>query len=286
MSVVVKFLGTAQDGGIPQIGCKCEMCTDIREGKRKEVLQAAIGIENTKTGNRYMIEATPSFSKQYQSFIAKENRKLDGIFLTHAHMGHYTGLMFLGKEALNSQEVKVYVSKKMAEFLRNNAPWSQLVKLKNIELVEFESGKELILDNDVVIIPVEVPHRNEFADTHGFIVKGEKSFFFVPDIDSWEGFEDQLNDIFKQCDYLAVDATFYTKEEIGLIRGRNFKEIPHPTVEETMKFIKENNWNLKNKKVILTHFNHTNLLFINKELKEKVEKSGIIISEDGMEITL
>ncbi|WP_462428142.1 MBL fold metallo-hydrolase, partial [Fusobacterium varium] len=251
MSVIVKFLGTAQDGGIPQIGCKCEMCTDIRIGKRKEVLQAAIGIENTETGNRYMIEATPAFSKQYQSFIADKNGNLDGIFLTHAHMGHYTGLMYLGKEALNSKETKVYVSKKMAEFLKNNAPWSQLVKLKNIELIEFESGKELSLDNDIKIIPVEVPHRNEFADTHGFIIKGNKSFFFVPDI-------------FKQCDYLAVDATFYTKEEIGNIRGRNFKEIPHPTVEETINFIEKNKWNLKDKKIILTHFNHTNLLFTNK----------------------
>ena len=286
MSVIVKFLGTAQDGGIPQMECNCEICTDIRAGKRKEILQAAIGIENAKTGNRYMIEATPAFSKQYQSFIADKNGKLDGIFLTHAHMGHYTGLMYLGREALNSKGIKVYVSSKMAEFLRTNAPWSQLVKLKNIDLIEFESGKELVLDNDIRVIPVEVPHRNEFADTHGFIVKGKKSFFFVPDIDSWEGFENQLNDIFKQCDYLAVDATFYTKEEIGSIRGRNFKEIPHPTVEETIDFIKSNNWNLKDKKVILTHFNHTNLFFTNKKLKEQVEKAGIIISEDGMEITL
>jgi len=286
MSVIVKFLGTAQDGGVPQIGCKCEMCTDIRKEKRKEILQAAIGIENTETGNRYMIEATPAFPKQYQSFIADKNGKLNGIFLTHAHMGHYTGLMYLGKEALNSKEIKVYVSRKMAEFLKNNAPWSQLVKLKNIELIEFESGKELVLDNDIKIIPVEVPHRNEFADTHGFIVKGKKSFFFVPDIDSWEGFENQLNDIFKQCDYLAVDATFYTKEEIGNIRGRNFKEIPHPTVEETVSFIEKNKWNLKDKKVILTHFNHTNLLFTDKVLKDEVEKIGIIVSEDEMEITL
>lgn len=53
MSVIVKFLGTAQDGGIPQVGCKCEMCTDIRTGKRKEILQAAVGIENTETGTYY-----------------------------------------------------------------------------------------------------------------------------------------------------------------------------------------------------------------------------------------
>ena len=74
MSVIVKFLGTAQDGGIPQMECNCEICTDIRAGKRKEILQAAIGIENAKTGNRYMIEATPAFSKQYQSFIADKVR--------------------------------------------------------------------------------------------------------------------------------------------------------------------------------------------------------------------
>ena len=159
MGIKIKFLGTGQDGGIPQVGCKCEVCTSIKEGKRKKSLQVSLGVENTQTKNKYIFEATPSFNEQYQSFIADEEANLDGIFLTHAHMGHYTGLMYLGKEALNTKNTRVYVSKKMASFLRNNAPWSQLVNIQNIELVEFEDGKEIILDGGITVVPVEVVHR-------------------------------------------------------------------------------------------------------------------------------
>ena len=47
-------------------------------------------------------------------------------------MGHYTGLMHFGKEALGAKEVKVFGLPRMSEYLRTNGPWSQLVKLKNI----------------------------------------------------------------------------------------------------------------------------------------------------------
>ncbi len=282
MSVQITFLGTAQDGGIPQVGCGCKTCTEIREGKRAKSLQVALGVENTETKNKYIFEATPAFAEQYHKFIAEDNATLDGIFLTHAHIGHYTGLMYLGRETLNSKAIKVYVSKKMASFLSSNAPWSQLINLKNIELVEFESGKEISLAGGITVIPIEVPHRNEFADTHSFIIKGEKSFFFVPDIDSWEGFEDKLKDLHTSCDYLVVDATFYTKKELGDLRGRSYSEVPHPTVEETIDFIENNNLKSDNAKIILTHFNHTNLLFKDEEKIAKVKEMGMIISEDDM----
>lgn len=152
-------------------------------------------------------------------------------------MGHYTGLLFLGREALNTKLMKVYTSKKMGDFLRENAPWNQLVKLQNIEIIEFENEKEFILDEGLKITPIEVKHRNEYADTFGFIIEGEKRVFFVPDIDTWEGFEERLEKYLKEFDYLIVDATFYTKDEIRKIRGRELKEIPHPTIEETMKFV-------------------------------------------------
>ena len=187
MSVIVKFLGTAQDGGIPQVGCKCEMCTDIRAGKRKEILQAAVGIENTETGNRYMIEATPNFSKQYQSFIADKNGSLDGIFLTHAHMGHYTGLMYLGKEALNSKETKVYVSKKMAEFLKTikftKIQLNSLARkgaerwVKPASIKVLNSVKKIFIENGInnVEIVKELSERKEKIEMEEDLIENMKS---------------------------------------------------------------------------------------------------------------
>ena len=62
---------------------------------------------------------------------------IDGIFLTHAHIGHYTGLMYLGREGLGGNKIKVYALKRMASFLRKNGPWDQLIKLNRmIRLIE------------------------------------------------------------------------------------------------------------------------------------------------------
>ena len=285
MDIILKFLGTAQDAGIPQIGCSCKVCRDIIRGERKPEHPVALGLINKKTGKKFMVEATPAFSVQYGKLLDIEKKEqLEGLILTHAHMGHYTGLLSLGREALNTKRMKVYASRKMGEFLRNNAPWNQLVRLENIEIVEFEDGKSFILDEGLKITPVEVAHRNEYADTFGFIIEGEEKVFFVPDIDRWAGFEERLVELINQCSYVIVDATFYTKEEIGAVRGRDLNEIPHPTVEETMKFVIERG--LPPEKVIFTHFNHTNMLLSHDEIRENVEKAGFVISKEGMEIQL
>ena len=49
-------------------------------------------------------------------------------------MGHYSGLLFLGKEALGGQSVPVFALPRMRQFLRNNGPWEQLISEKNIAL--------------------------------------------------------------------------------------------------------------------------------------------------------
>lgn len=285
MSISLKFLGIAQDAGIPQIGCSCKTCKEILKGEREVEYPVALGLINEKSGKKFMIEATPAFPIQYGKLLDIEKKeKLEGILLTHAHIGHYTGLLSLGREALNTKLMKVYTSKKMGDFLRENAPWNQLVKLQNIEIIEFENEKEFILDEGLKITPIKVKHRNEHADTFGFIIEGEKRVFFVPDIDTWEGFEERLEKYLKEFDYLIVDATFYTKDEIGKIRGRELKEIPHPTIEETMKFVLDRG--LSPEKIIFTHFNHSNMIFSDDKIRESVERLGFGISKDGMTIEI
>ena len=42
-------------------------------------------------------------------------------------MGHYSGLMHLGREAANTSKVPVYAMPRMLEFLAKNGPWNQLL---------------------------------------------------------------------------------------------------------------------------------------------------------------
>ena len=88
------------------------------------------GFDRSSTTRTYLFEATPHMPEQMKFLkeLAHSDAEVpDGIFLTHAHIGHYTGLMYLGKEAMNAKEVPVYVMPRMKTFLEENGPWSQLV---------------------------------------------------------------------------------------------------------------------------------------------------------------
>lgn len=127
-------LGITQDGGYPQAGSNTPNCLDAWEGRRPPLYVTSLTIVDPQTQQRWLIDATPDF--KYQLQLLKTNtqntsNELAGIFLTHAHIGHYTGLMHLGREALGAKNVKVYAMPSMQQFLENNGPWSQLVSLKN-----------------------------------------------------------------------------------------------------------------------------------------------------------
>lgn len=288
MSITIKFLGIAQDAGIPQIACNCKVCSAINSGKQKPETPVALGLINNNTGKKFLVEASPELPNQYQNLLDVEKKeKLSGILVTHAHIGHYAGLMFLGREALNTKEMPVYTSKKMGDFLSENAPWNQLTKLNNINIVNFQNSNRFMLDENLYITPIEVSHRNEYADTFGFIIENNETnnkVFFLPDIDSWNGFENELKNLINICKFVILDATFYTKQEITEITGRDAKEIPHPSIEETIEFVLEHK--LDPKKVIFTHFNHTNKILHDKNIYNDVCNKGFIISKDGLEIEI
>ena len=71
-------------------------------------------------------------------------------------MGHYSGLLHLGKEALASESIPVYVMPRMYNFLKNNGPWSQLIDQKNILLKELHENESVQVLNKVKIIPLSV----------------------------------------------------------------------------------------------------------------------------------
>ena len=182
---------------------------------------------------------------------------LVGIFLTHAHIGHYTGLMYLGRESMNSKDVKVYAMPRMKQMLEQNAPWSQLVGLKNISLQPLVDKSEVRLNDRLTIEPFLVPHRDEFSETVGYRIRSRsKTLIFIPDIDKWHLWGKNIVEEIKKVDIAFLDATFYDNTEVN---NRNIAEIPHPFVVESLELFK----NLPEKeksKIHFLHFNHTNPL--------------------------
>ena len=278
------ILGTLQDGGSPHLGCEKDCCKTINPDKKV----TSLGLIDPGNGKRFLFEASPDIATQLKSLNrahpAKNNIAPDGIFLTHAHIGHYSGLMFLGREAMNSKEVPVYAMPKMKLFLENNGPWSQLVSLNNIRINPMSEGKWEDISPTIKVKPLLVPHRDEFSETVGFIIAGpNKKVLFIPDIDKWEKWRTNIVALIKEVDHALIDGTFFSAAEVN---NRNIAEIPHPLVQESMELF--DSLPAKEKeKIIFIHFNHTNPLLDEASKEARLVKSkGFRIADFNLQITL
>lgn len=273
------LLGTIQDAGYPQIGCKKACCVDVFNNPNIVREVVSLGLIDVPNQNTYLFEATPDMVRQMKRLTryeqSSEKEIVDGIFLTHAHIGHYTGLMYLGKEATNAENVPVFAMPRMKKYLTNNGPWSQLVSQKNIILNEMANEKKVLLSEDLQITPFLVPHRDEYSEAVGFKINGpKKTALFIPDIDKWEKWEKDIIKEIEKVDYAFLDATFYSGKEIN---NRDISQIPHPFIIESLEKFKNLDKANKNK-VIFIHFNHTNpVIDLNSDEAQKVTKAGFRI---------
>jgi len=275
----VMVLGIAQDAGYPQMNCKKDCCKQAWENPDLERTTSCLAILDPISKEQWIIDATPNIKEQLQLLKQKTGtEKLDGILLTHAHMGHYTGLMHFGREVMGSNKLPVFAMPKMKTFLEENGPWSQLVKLENINIKTLKSDSTLSLNERIKIKPFLVPHRDEFSETVGYEISiNNKSLIFIPDIDKWERWEINITDLIKKVDYAFLDATFYENGELK----RDMSEIPHPFVKESMDLFSQLS-NTDKQKIHFIHFNHTNPLLIEGSTAQKeVLEKGFNLAKEG-----
>jgi pyrroloquinoline quinone biosynthesis protein B len=284
--VVLKVLGTIQDGGIPHMGCNKVCCLKYFKNNTFRVGVSSLGISNLKNETNYLIDATPNINHQLKALIGTSNpsEKLNGIFLTHAHMGHYSGLLNFGREAMNSKNIPLYLMPRFYNFIQDNGPWNQLVKLENVMLKRIYDREKITLESNLSITPIQVPHRDEYSETVGFLIEGnKKSALYIPDIDKWEKWNNSIIELIKNVDYAFLDGTFYDEKEVN---NRDISEIPHPFIIESLKLFNPLDESEKNK-IYFIHLNHTNPL-LNSDSSEynRVIREGFNVADPNMEFFL
>ena len=282
----ITILGTAQDGGFPHIGCQKKCCDDFYKGILPKQQVVSLGLVDKESQQKFLFEATPDISTQLADLEKnhlKTNTIIDGVFMTHAHMGHYAGLLYFGKEALGKKDIPVYAMPKMKEFLSNNGPWSQLVTTQNIVFLDLQKDSIVPLSNALKVTPFLVPHRDEFSETVGYKIEGNtNSALFIPDINKWSLWEKNIVEEVKKVDYAFIDATFFKEGEIN----RPMSEVPHPFIEETVALFNNESLATKNK-VIFIHFNHTNpALQSNSKERNELELLGFRFATEGQRFKL
>lgn len=301
-------LGIAQDGGYPQAGCNRACCAPAWNDPTLRRPVACLALIDPASGGRWLFDATPDVSEQLHQLSAiapfsasqpaaasqpssspqptsqPHRRILDGIFLTHAHIGHYAGLMQLGREVLGTRDIPVFAMPRMKSFLETNGPWDQLVKLNNIDLRPMTADAPIDLTSGLVVTPFLVPHRDEYSETVGYQIAGpHRRVLFIPDIDKWERWNRSLESALAKVDVAYLDATFYDENELP---GRDMSEIPHPFIVETMQRL-QSLPPAERAKVYFIHLNHTNpALQPHSPARKAIEEQGFHIAEMGERVVL
>jgi pyrroloquinoline quinone biosynthesis protein B len=277
--VRVVVLGVAQDGGLPHIGCRQEACERARRDASRRERVASLGLVDDVTGGRWLIDATPDIRSQLESLRrpdAPRQKPVDGILLTHAHAGHYAGLLELGREMLGADHVPVMGTPRMIAFLRSSSPWKELEAWGHVVYQPIEPGRELKLGS-FRVTPLVVPHRDELSDTVGYRISGQapsRSVLYVPDVDKWEKWDRRLDEEVRAVDLALLDATFAREDELG---GRSMKLVPHPFVSETMALLGPE----LRRRVAFIHLNHTNRLLWDEGERTALEAQGARVALDG-----
>jgi pyrroloquinoline quinone biosynthesis protein B len=280
MSVEAILLGTAQDGGLPQAGCTCDHCRASHADPAQRRLVACLGLVDRTAGRSWLIDATPDFREQIHALQQlAPDCPLAGIALTHAHMGHYAGLIHLGREAWGARRLPLYASARMARFLAENAPWSQLVALGNVEVRPLVPEQAVPLSPRLSLLPLSVPHRDEFADTLAYVARGStRRLFYCPDIDAWDRWDRNLRSTVAGMDVALLDGTFFSADELP---GRDLAEIPHPLATDTARRLASVDCDVR-----LIHLNHSNPLHHAGPERVWLAERGIGVGAQGDRWTL
>ena len=279
----IHVLGTAQDGGYPQIGCNGACCNLAWKNPELKKYPSSLAVVDQSKRKYWIFDITPEVKSQVHLLDSFEC-SLSGIFITHAHIGHYMGLINLGLEVMNLKEIPVYIMPRMRDFIMGNTLLNQLVENNNINLITLEENQIVGVNNLLSVEAFSVSHRNELSETVGYKIIGKsKTAIYLPDIDSWRNFENKLRSLINTNDILYIDGTFYDKNEIP---SRDTSKIPHPEIKETIKMLSDLS-PADRKKIHFIHFNHTNdAIRYKSKIHERILDNGFSISRENQQFII
>lgn len=286
-------LGSVQDAGLPQVGCYTELCDlgrDLAAAGRPRYV-SSLALVEPSAERFYLVDATPDITRQLDLIPepafrrrAGERNPFDGIFLTHAHIGHYAGLALLGHEGMGIRDTPVYCTEAMAAFLAANEPWKFLVDQRRILLHPLAVDRWHRIDECLEVQLWKVPHRDEFADTVAFVFRGPgASLLFLPDINAWSRWDRDVAASVASVDVALLDGSFWSMAELP---GRSVEEVPHPLMTQTMDALQAV-VDAGEAEVILTHLNNSNPALVEGGPEHLlIAERGFGIAREGMRFPL
>lgn len=286
-NVTAVVLGTIQDGGLPHIGCVCPRCRAAFQDPARAAYAASLAVIDYRREQPavWIIDATPDIKWQL-AMLADELgpdlqrngrlRQPDGLFLTHAHLGHIGGLPQFGPEAMAVRDMPLFGTPPLIRLLQETSLWRPVIS--RLLMRPVLPGETITLAPGLTITAVPVPHRDEWeVGTVAYRLDGpQKKLLYLPDIDGWDLWPEARENL-AAVDVALVDASFFSPDELG---GR--APVAHPLVPETLRRFAD-----IPSQLFLTHINHTNpILDRDSAERREVLQSGVKIAYRGLKFSL
>jgi pyrroloquinoline quinone biosynthesis protein B len=301
----VKILGSAAGGGFPQWNCSCPNCQEVRGGTfaGKPRLQTQVAVSGDGDA-WYLLGASPDLRAQIESFPAlypqagSLSSPIRGVILASADLDHVLGLLLLRE----LHPFQVWASESVLQVLRGNSMFKMLNRAEDQVRWNEVGGREFFslttvagVESGIVCHAVSVSSKQpayaasgEARDAIVGIVltsQSGKSLGFFPQLPQLTS---ELKDLFAGLDYLLLDGTFWSDDELAAMRGsgqlaRQMGHIPVSGEDGTMRQLA----GLSKPRKLYIHINNTNPMLnpAGAEYRE-MRECGWDLAEDGCQFNL
>ncbi|MGH8498637.1 MAG: pyrroloquinoline quinone biosynthesis protein PqqB [Methylococcales bacterium] len=302
----VRVLGSGAGGGFPQWNCNCSNCSRLRAGRINAVArtQSSIAVSNDER-NWVLFNASPDIRAQIENFPAIQPKTgirdtgIRAVILIDSQIDHTTGLLILRE---GNQPLNIYCTEMVRQDLTTGFPVLKMledycgVNHRNVPLngSPFEiPGIENIRFYSHALkskAPPYSPHRHDphEGDTIGVTIEQISSgrrLYYSPGLGE---IEPHVHQAMQAADCVLVDGTFWREDEMERagISKKKASEMGHLAQSGEKGMLSVLN-KLQNTRKILIHINNTNpILDEDSEERKILDKEGIEVASDGMEIDL
>lgn len=300
--MIVRILGSAAGGGVPQWNCACANCAAARRGEQPRRSESTVAIGD---GARWMLlNCSPDIAWQIQGYPALHPRRtrgtpISGMLFTDANVDHLGGLAVLRQSGEHRFVLRSTAAvRDIAVAQRAFAPFAQpphrwLDVSLNGECHPAFDGDPVGDAFDVRTIPVSgltpgyAGRQNIAGAVAAYEIRDRSSgkvLFFAP---VFAEIGDALREAVDRADVALLDGSFYSDDELlrEELMPKTATQLGHHPVGGPGGTLAQ--FKGVRARVIFTHVNNSNpMLDPASAQAREVEAAGAGIAYDGLEFAL
>jgi len=297
--VLVRVLGSAAGGGYPQWNCNCNVCAAARSGDGRALSRSQSSIAVRGEGGRWwLVNASPDLRQQLAELPSEHGDGLrltpfDGVVLTDAEIDHTAGLLLLRE---SSVPLTVYSTDPVRQALSEHYPvLTMLERYCGVRWESLEGDGPISLDAalEVEVFPTGGDPPLYVGDALpelraiGLTIRDRATAGVLTYAPALEALDDAILARFDESDYVFVDGTFWTRDELvalGLAERDAYAMGHQPLLgpDGTLERLRH-----LSAKTILVHVNNTNPILLEDSAERSlVVADGVEVARDGMEVRL